>query len=50
MDGIQMFHKSQIHVSFIHQQLNQIRECLKNIEIKNLKTIYDFVNIEKILQ
>ena len=39
-----MFRISQTHMTFIHQQLNDIRGCLKSINEKNLK------NIEKTLQ
>ncbi|CAF3308812.1 unnamed protein product [Rotaria socialis] len=49
-DGIQMFHRSQTHILFLHQHLNQIRGYLKSINEKNFKNANDFSNIEKTLQ
>ncbi|CAF2719761.1 unnamed protein product [Rotaria sp. Silwood2] len=49
-DGIQMFRISQTHISFLHQQFNQIRGYLKSINEKNFKNANDFANIEKTLQ
>ncbi|CAF3562226.1 unnamed protein product [Rotaria sp. Silwood1] len=49
-DGIQMFRTSQIHISSLHQQFNQIRGCLKSINEKKFKNANDFTNIEKALQ
>jgi hypothetical protein len=45
-----MFHISQTHITFIHQQLNSIRVCLKSINEKNLKNAEDCANMEKTLQ
>jgi len=49
-DGIQMFHLSHTHMSFVHQYLNQIRGSLKSINNKYLKNAEDFSNIEKTLE
>jgi hypothetical protein len=45
-----MFHISQTHISFIHQQLSDIRGYLKSINEKNLKNADDFSNMEKTLE
>ncbi len=45
-----MFNISQVHVHFIHQQLTQIRACLKNINERNMKNAEEFARMEKPLQ
>jgi len=45
-----MFHTSQTHISFLHQQFSQIRIYLKNINERNFKTADDYSRIEKTLQ
>ncbi|CAF1219463.1 unnamed protein product [Rotaria sordida] len=49
-DSIRMFRASQTHISFLHQQLNQIRRCLKSINEKNFKNANDFANLGNNLQ
>ncbi|UJR08914.1 hypothetical protein I4U23_013167 [Adineta vaga] len=49
-DGNRMFRISQTHMSFIHQQITQIRDCLKSIKEKQEKNADDFSNMEKTLQ
>ncbi|CAF0967319.1 unnamed protein product [Adineta ricciae] len=49
-NGIQMFRISHTHMSFILQQLTQIRECLKGINEKQIKNANEFSTMEKTLQ
>ncbi|CAF0978841.1 unnamed protein product [Adineta steineri] len=49
-DGIKIFRISQTHMSFIHQQLSHVRECLISIHDKHSKNADDFTNIEKTFQ
>ncbi|CAF3957253.1 unnamed protein product, partial [Rotaria magnacalcarata] len=48
--GIRMFHISETHISFLHQQFSQIRTYLKNINERNFKTADEYWAIEKSLQ
>ncbi|CAF3840896.1 unnamed protein product [Adineta steineri] len=49
-NGIRMFHISQTHISFLHQQFSQIRIYVKNINERNFKTAEEYFRIEKALQ
>ena len=49
-DGIEKFHLSQTHMSFIHQYLSHIRQSLKSINEKYAKNAEEFSHIEKTLE
>ena len=45
-----MYRLSETHITYIHQQLNEIRVHLKSINARNFKNASDFASIEKALQ